>query len=106
MVAINDVTGDAIQSKAASAAYSANYDNIFGTRILPEGRVAVKDLKHDQVVFDSEIGNSYKVWKGAKVVNGQWQVETEDLGNNEVIFYERATLWTSEEARDKELKAS
>lgn len=103
MASKNDITGDNIQSRASGEAYAKNYDSIFGTRIMPEGRVAVKDLKHDQVVFDREEGNSYKVWKDAKIVNGQWQAETEDLGNYEVVFYENATLWTSEAARDKEL---
>lgn len=29
MAAINDITGDSIQTKSASAAYRSNYDNIF-----------------------------------------------------------------------------
>jgi hypothetical protein len=103
MASKNDITGDSIQTRAASEAYANNYDNIFGKRSLPEGRIAVKDLKHDMIVYDREVGNSYKVWKSPKIVNGQWQAEAEDLGNYEVIFYEHATLWTSEAARDAEL---
>lgn len=103
MASKNDITGDNIQTRASSEAYSANYDSIFNKPRLPEGRVAVKDLKHGQVVYDREIGNSYKVWQSPKVVKGEWQVETEDLGNYQVFFYENATLWTSEAARDAEL---
>lgn len=101
MVARNDVTGDAIQSKAASEAYAANYDRIFGTKDLGEGRIAVKSLKRGMIVYDREIDNWYTVYTAPKVVNGQWQVMTIDGGDVETIFYENAELWTSEEARDK-----
>lgn len=103
MATKNDVTGDSIQTRASSEAYAANYDAIFGKKSLPEGRIAVKDLKHDMIVFDREEGNSYKVWKNPKLVDGKWQAEAEDLGNYEVIFHENAELWISEEARDKQL---
>ena len=38
MVAKNDITGDAIQTKAASKAYEENYERIFGkkTRKSPD----------------------------------------------------------------------
>lgn len=106
MASKNDITGDSIQTRASSKAYFHNYDNIFGKNKLPEGRVAVKDLKRGNRVYDREEDNSYKVYSDAKVVNGQWQVETIDGGDVETFFYKHATLWTSEEARDKELKAS
>lgn len=104
MVAINDVTGDAIQSKAASKAYSANYDNIFGKKKqLPEGRVEVKSLKRGQIVYDRDIDDYYKVYSAPHVVNGEWEVETTSSGDYVVIFKEGKELWISEAARDKEL---
>jgi len=43
MVARNDITGDAIQTKSASQSYRDNYDNIFrkGTKMTPR----VEDMK-------------------------------------------------------------
>lgn len=106
MASKNDITGDSIQTRAASAAYSNNYDNIFGKPSLPEGRVAVKSLKRGQIVYDREEDNWYKVYSAPRVVDGQWEVETVDGGDVTTFFYEHATLWTSEEARDKELKVA
>lgn len=34
MAAKNDITGDSIQSKGPSSAYSENYDSIFGIRCI------------------------------------------------------------------------
>ena len=106
MASKNDITGDSIQTRASSEAYAANYDNIFSKPTLPEGRIAVKDLKPRQVVYDREEDNSYRVYSAPRIVNGEWQVETTDEGDYQVFFYQHATLWTSEAARDKELKAS
>lgn len=102
MASKNDITGDSIQTRAASEAYANNYDNIFGKKNLPEGRVAVKDLKKGQIVYDLEDDNWYKVYTAPKIVNGQWEVMTIDGGDVETIFYEGAALWTSEAARDAE----
>lgn len=103
MATKNDVTGDSIQTRASSEAYAANYDAIFGKPELPEGRVLVKSLKRNQIVYDREIDNWYKVCSAPKVVNGKWEVDTIDGGDVETVFYEGAVLWSSEEARDKQL---
>ena len=38
MAAINDITGDAIQTRKSSEAYRNNYDFIFGKKKSPSGQ--------------------------------------------------------------------
>lgn len=103
MASKNDITGDNIQSRASGEAYAANYDSIFGKQSLPEGRIAVKDLKRGQRVYDRDVDDHYKVYSAPRVVNGQWEVETTSSGDYVIVFQEGAELWTSEAARDSQI---
>ena len=103
MASKNDITGDSIQTRAASEAYANNYDTIFGKRSLPEGRIEVKHLRRGQIVYDLDVDDHYKVYSAPKIVNGQWECETTSSGDYVVVFHEGAKLWTSEAARDAEM---
>lgn len=47
MVAKNDITGDSIQTKAASQAYADNYDRIFGKKERPRYQPIYSELDVD-----------------------------------------------------------
>jgi hypothetical protein len=54
MVAKNDITGDAIKTRAGSAAYVENYQRIFGDKKSGENRDSESETKQPSEVRDDE----------------------------------------------------
>lgn len=63
-------------------------------------KLAIKDIKRGQRLYDEDPNDFYKAYKDAEFVNGKWQVEVTTGGDHIWFFYEGDNLWDSPERID------
>ena len=63
-------------------------------------RVEIKNLKVNQLIYDEDPTDHYRVFAEPEFKNGKWQVEVTTSGDYEWIFYEGDNLWNNPDRKD------
>ncbi len=64
-------------------------------------RLHIKDVKKNQIIYDRDLANRYKVWEDPyQDENGVWHVMVVDGGDQEWTFHEGLPIWDDELRED------